>query len=115
MKSSSSTALAWRSKTLWPQLSFMKKRAQPTSEVISRLRPDSYEMDHPRKNQGRSRGMSVVDSEFCRSRGRVCFSSTRHGMVKDRKRGCVRRPQLWLGHNGEDVSFNSILKKYNLS
>ena len=36
-------------------------------------------------------------------------------MVKDRKRGCVRRPQLWLGHNGEDVSFNSILKKYNLS
>ena len=75
----------------------------------------NYEMDHPRENQGRSGSLPVADQALCRSRGRVRFSTARHRLVEDRQWHSVDVPNCELGHHGEDVSFDSILKKYNLT
>ena len=52
---------------------------------------------------------------FIDPRRGICFLIARHRLVKDRQGNLFDVPKCELGHNGEDVSFNSILKKYKLN
>jgi hypothetical protein len=72
-------------------------------------------MDHPRENQSRSGCLSVAYQKIHRSTAEFVFlphasdwNAITGGIVFD-------VPDCELGHHGEDVSFNSILKKYNLT
>jgi len=72
-------------------------------------------MDYSPKRESRSGGLSVAHPEACRSRRRVRFLAAEDRLVPSPRRDCLRSAGCELGHHGEDVSFNSILKKYNLT
>jgi hypothetical protein len=72
-------------------------------------------MDHARKNQGGSYRLSLADQEFIDPEAELVFLSRDTDLSKIDKGILFDVPKCELGHNGEDVSFNSILKKYELN
>jgi hypothetical protein len=77
----------------------------------------NYEMDNARKGEGRPGGVPVVNQEVYRSESGVHLCA---GGRSDEPGRCPGATPFdvegcELGHHGEDVSFNSILKKHNLT
>jgi hypothetical protein len=73
-----------------------------------------HEMDYPRESEGGSSRVSLLIRNFVDAAAEFVFlppetdwSNTKGGTLYD-------VPGCELGHHGEDVSFNSILKKYKL-
>src|SRR6266481_2794415 len=113
-KSSFSTALESQWKTLWPRLPFMKKRAQSALELIFNSPPDMKWITRENIKVDRVacpwliRHFVDPQAEFLFLPHDTDWSKIDSGIEFD-------VPNCELGHHGEDVSFNSILKKYRLS
>src|ERR1043166_6855160 len=115
MKSSFSTAPASPLRTLWPRLPFMKERSRKASAIISTLRREIMKWITREKIKVDRvacpwliRNFIDPEAEFVFLPNATDWTKINDGIVFD-------VPNCELGHHGEDVSFNSILKKYGLS
>jgi hypothetical protein len=93
----------------------MKKRLPPESEIISNLPPDAMKWITREKIKVDRVAYPWLIRNFIDSHAEFVFlprdtdwSKINDGVVFD-------VPNCELGHNGDDVSFNSILKKYKLT
>src|SRR5882724_13613475 len=114
-KSSSLTASGWQWKTPWPPRRCMKKRVQATSELISSSRPGIMKWITREKVKVDRVACPWLIKKFVDPEAEFVFlphdtdwASIRDGTVYD-------VPGCELGHHGEEVSFDAILRKHGLA
>ena len=72
-------------------------------------------MDYPRENQSRPGGLPWLIKKFIDRHADFVFLPHDTDWTKISDGIVFDVPNCELGHHGEDVSFNSILKKYGLT